>query len=336
MTCSGPSPTFVDLIEHVADWTRDAPLLLLIMARPELLDARPGWGGGKLNATTVLLEPLPETDARDLLRHLIGPARLDDRVAARILAIAEGNPLFVEEIVAMLIDDGILSSGRGDGSSAAELAAIAVPADDPGADRRPARPARRRASAQSSRPPRSRARNSPANVSRHWSIHGRERTARCPPTGARPQGPDPPRGRERGQLPLPPSADPRRRLRRDAEAAARRSSRALRAPAERGVTRRPGRRRVARPPSRARGPTQARARRDGGCHHEAGGARIHPPLRRRTTGRPARRPGCGQAPRASAGADPTDRPRADPGRTRHRTRTRRGPGTLRRCRDGRA
>ena len=120
-------PTFVDLIEHVAEWTRDAPLLLLIMARPELLDTRPGWGGGKLNATTVLLEPLPETDARDLLGHLIGPARLGDRAAARILGLAEGNPLFVEEVVAMLIDDGVLSSGEGDGSSAAELTAIAVP-----------------------------------------------------------------------------------------------------------------------------------------------------------------------------------------------------------------
>ena len=85
-------PTFVDLIEHVAEWTRDAPLLLLIMARPELLDTRPGWGGGKLNATTVLLEPLPETDARDLLGHLIGPARLDDRAAARILDARRGQP----------------------------------------------------------------------------------------------------------------------------------------------------------------------------------------------------------------------------------------------------
>jgi class 3 adenylate cyclase/tetratricopeptide (TPR) repeat protein len=121
-------PVFVDFIEHVAERTRDAPLLVLIMARPELLDTRPGWGGGKLNATTVLLEPLPESDARDLLDHLIGPARLDDRAAARILALAEGNPLFVEEVVAMLIDDGILSSGEGDRSSAAELTAIAVPA----------------------------------------------------------------------------------------------------------------------------------------------------------------------------------------------------------------
>ena len=118
---------FIDLIEHVAEWTRDAPLLLLIMARPELLDTRPGWGGGKLNATTVLLEPLPETDARNLLGHLIGPARLDDSAAARILEIAEGNPLFVEEIVAMLIDDGVLSSAEADGRSVAEPTAIAVP-----------------------------------------------------------------------------------------------------------------------------------------------------------------------------------------------------------------
>ena len=51
-------PTFLDLVEHVADSAADAPILLLCMARPELLDRRPAWGGGKLNATNVLLEPL--------------------------------------------------------------------------------------------------------------------------------------------------------------------------------------------------------------------------------------------------------------------------------------
>ena len=50
--------TFLDLVEHVADLSRDAPILLLCMARPDLLDRRTGWGGGKVNATTVLLEPL--------------------------------------------------------------------------------------------------------------------------------------------------------------------------------------------------------------------------------------------------------------------------------------
>ncbi len=51
-------PTFLDLIEHVADWSRDAPILLICMARPDLLEIRPGWGGGRRNATAVFLESL--------------------------------------------------------------------------------------------------------------------------------------------------------------------------------------------------------------------------------------------------------------------------------------
>ena len=111
-------PTFVDVIEHVAEWARDSPLLLLIMARPELLDARPVWGGGKPNATSVLLEPLGETEAGDLLRYLLGTARLGDRTVARILEVAEGNPLYVEEIVAMLADQGLVGLPDGDVSIA--------------------------------------------------------------------------------------------------------------------------------------------------------------------------------------------------------------------------
>ncbi|MGZ8633160.1 MAG: AAA family ATPase, partial [Solirubrobacteraceae bacterium] len=107
-------PTFVDVIEHVADLSRDVPLLLLIMARPELLDARPGWGGGKPNATSVLLEPLAEEEAADLLRHLLGTGRLGERAAGQILDVAEGNPLYVEEIVAMLADEGLLDAPDGD------------------------------------------------------------------------------------------------------------------------------------------------------------------------------------------------------------------------------
>jgi predicted ATPase/class 3 adenylate cyclase len=120
-------PTFVDLVEHVAEWSREAPLLLLAMARPELLEERPGWSGGMLNATTVLLEPLARDDAADLLRQLAGPARLGDRAAARILEVADGNPLFVEEVVAMLVDDGVLPSAGGAPATVADVTAIAVP-----------------------------------------------------------------------------------------------------------------------------------------------------------------------------------------------------------------
>jgi class 3 adenylate cyclase/tetratricopeptide (TPR) repeat protein len=95
-------PALLDLIEHIADLSRDASMLLLCMARPELLDRRPAWAGGKLNATTVLLEPLaaPETDR--LIDNLLAGAQMDMELRARISEAAEGNPLFVEEMIALL------------------------------------------------------------------------------------------------------------------------------------------------------------------------------------------------------------------------------------------
>ena len=91
--------TFLDLVEHVADLSRDAPILLLCMARPELLDRRPGWAGGKVNAANVLLEPLDAAETDRLIENL---AHVDDGLRARIREAAEGNPLFVEEMVAMV------------------------------------------------------------------------------------------------------------------------------------------------------------------------------------------------------------------------------------------
>src|SRR5262245_38316761 len=92
-------PTFLDLLEHLADRVRDAPLLLLAMTRPELLDVREGW-------PAMRLEPLAEADADELLRELVGATPLGHGTAARILDVAEGNPLYVVEVVAMLGDDG--------------------------------------------------------------------------------------------------------------------------------------------------------------------------------------------------------------------------------------
>ncbi|MDQ2909566.1 MAG: AAA family ATPase [Actinomycetota bacterium] len=102
-------PTFLDLIEHIADLSRDAPILLLCMARPELLDKRPGWGGGKLNATTVLLEALPPADTERLIENLLGGALLDEGLRIRIRDAADGNPLFVEEMLAL-----VQASGNGE------------------------------------------------------------------------------------------------------------------------------------------------------------------------------------------------------------------------------
>lgn len=98
-------PTFLDLVEHVADWSRDAPILLVCIARTELLDARPAWSGGKLNATTVLLEPLSEPESEELITNLVGQVSVDERTRRRIVDAAEGNPLFVEEMLAMVAED---------------------------------------------------------------------------------------------------------------------------------------------------------------------------------------------------------------------------------------
>jgi class 3 adenylate cyclase/tetratricopeptide (TPR) repeat protein len=119
--------TFLDLIEHIADWSREAPLLLLCLARPELLDSRPAWGGGKLNATSVLLEPLDDAQSERLVENLLGQAELDPAVRARIVGAAEGNPLFVEELLAMLIDEGLLERRNGAWSPTADLSTLAIP-----------------------------------------------------------------------------------------------------------------------------------------------------------------------------------------------------------------
>jgi class 3 adenylate cyclase len=119
-------PGLLDLIEHVADYGRGAPILLVAMARPEFLEQRPGWAGGKLNATTMLLEPLDEAAATRLLAALAGPAALPEAAARPITRAAEGNPLFLEELLAALVEEGRLR--RQDGRwVAADLADLGIP-----------------------------------------------------------------------------------------------------------------------------------------------------------------------------------------------------------------
>jgi tetratricopeptide (TPR) repeat protein len=120
-------PTLLDLVEHVADWSRDAPILLCCLARPELLDARPGWGGGKFNASSLLLQPLGATDSERLVEHLLGRAMLAEAARRHIVETAEGNPLFVEELLGMLIDDGLLVRSDGGWAPTTDLSVVPVP-----------------------------------------------------------------------------------------------------------------------------------------------------------------------------------------------------------------
>ncbi|MGI8420847.1 MAG: AAA family ATPase, partial [Gaiellaceae bacterium] len=95
-------PALLDLVEHVADASREAPILLLCMGRPELLDRRPGWAGGKMNATSVLLEPLSPAETDQLIEALLDDVVMVADLRGRIREAAEGNPLFVEEMLAMV------------------------------------------------------------------------------------------------------------------------------------------------------------------------------------------------------------------------------------------
>jgi predicted ATPase len=92
----------LDLIELLAARLQELPVLLLTLARPELLDARPAWGGGLLAYHALPLEPLGGTDAAELALHLLGA----DTKAAHVAKAAEGNPLFIEQLAAVLNESG--------------------------------------------------------------------------------------------------------------------------------------------------------------------------------------------------------------------------------------
>ena len=103
-------PTLLDLVEHISRWSRDAPVLLLCVAREELLEERPGWEG-----THVRLEPLSAGEATQLLDALDSREMLSPELRARVTEVAQGNPLYTEQLVAMLGEEA---------RTAAELVAL--------------------------------------------------------------------------------------------------------------------------------------------------------------------------------------------------------------------
>ncbi len=99
-------PTFLDLIEHVADSTRGAPILIVCLARPELVEERRWWAGGKLNATSLLLDPLSTSESDALIENLLGGTTVSADARLRAVEAAEGNPLFLEQLLMMVVEEG--------------------------------------------------------------------------------------------------------------------------------------------------------------------------------------------------------------------------------------
>jgi predicted ATPase len=122
----------LDFLEHLLDWGRSSPIFVLTLARPEILDRRPGWGTDRRGATAMRLDPLSDSAMRELLDG-IAPG-LPEKVVARILERADGIPLYAVETVRMLVAKGQLVEQDGqfvrvadDAGAALSLTGLEVP-----------------------------------------------------------------------------------------------------------------------------------------------------------------------------------------------------------------
>ncbi len=117
----------LDLLERLTEWLRDIPVLLCCLARPDLLEIRPGWGGGRVNATTLMLEPLTPEESAALLDNLLEHVRGADLARRRVVEAAGGNPLYLQELVGMLIEDGLLARGPDGWVATTDLSKLDIP-----------------------------------------------------------------------------------------------------------------------------------------------------------------------------------------------------------------
>ena len=106
-------PTLLDLVEQICATAADAPALVVCSARHELLDGRPAWGDEVPDALRIDLRPLTRDEAGAIIDHLLGDADVAPALRRRIVDAAEGHPLYVEQFLSMLVDDGTLRRDDG-------------------------------------------------------------------------------------------------------------------------------------------------------------------------------------------------------------------------------
>jgi class 3 adenylate cyclase/tetratricopeptide (TPR) repeat protein len=119
-------PTFLELVEQVFEHATDSSLLVVCTARHELVERIPEWSTGD-RAARLELERLTEEQTSAVAEHLLGMAELDPDVRAKIVDAADGNPLFVEQLLSMLIDGGLITFEDGGWRAAAAIDSVAVP-----------------------------------------------------------------------------------------------------------------------------------------------------------------------------------------------------------------
>jgi predicted ATPase/class 3 adenylate cyclase len=117
--------SLLDFVEYLLEWSRDYPLFVITLARPELQERRPGWGAGQRNFTSLYLEPLSPAAMEELLEGLV--PGLPERMREQILGRAQGVPLYAVETVRMLLDRGLLVQEGPVYKPAGEIATLEVP-----------------------------------------------------------------------------------------------------------------------------------------------------------------------------------------------------------------
>src|SRR5262249_34749251 len=121
-------PLLLDLVEHLVQWTTGVPLLLLAAARPELRDTRSALAApGRLASDVVVLGGLDGAAAARLAANVVGADALPAAITGRVLATSEGNPLFLGELVRMLVDDGVLKRDGDRWTAGVDLASVEMP-----------------------------------------------------------------------------------------------------------------------------------------------------------------------------------------------------------------
>jgi len=120
--------TFLDLIRSIASSLTGVPIVLACSARPDLFDVHPDWGEESGRHRVLVLQPLSENESVEVAENLLGTTDLDEKVRTKIVEAAEGNPLFVEQMLSMLLDDGILErDDRGRWILIRDVGAITIP-----------------------------------------------------------------------------------------------------------------------------------------------------------------------------------------------------------------
>src|SRR5438105_604150 len=119
-------PTFLDLVEHLTESIHDAPVLLICPSRPDVLERREGWAAGE-RARRLPLEPLSGAETERVVANLLGTVEIAPEARRRVVEASEGNPLFAEQLLAMLVDGGYLVLEDGALRATRDLSDVEVP-----------------------------------------------------------------------------------------------------------------------------------------------------------------------------------------------------------------